>query len=317
MGCMKSVMFRAFLCGIAIVAFGSCSIQDMALRALADSLSGSSFSSGDGGSPFTSDGDPKLIASSLPAFMKTLELVAARVPDHEGLAVTTGSLFVMYASAFVKDPATRMDSVADKQAELQRAKKLFLRGRAYLLPVLERRYPGFQAALAAQEWDGCVGRCVKADVDLMYWTAASWIGAFSCDPFDFGIMVEVPRAERIMARARDLDPGYSGGSIWDFYISFYATAPASLGGDPTKVDLAYQKALEYSKGESPSPYLSYALAKAVPEGNRALFEELVGKALAFDPDARPASRLPILLTLEAAKYNMDRIDELFPPDEGE
>jgi predicted anti-sigma-YlaC factor YlaD len=151
----------------------------------------------------------------------------------------------------------------------------------------------------------------------MYWVAASHVGAFASDPFDFSLMVDVPLAEKIMARARDLDPAYSGGSIWDFYISFYSGMPESLGGNRSLIGGAYEKALEYAKGRSPSPYISYALAWALPEGDRALFVELLDKALAFDPALYPESRLAMTLALRTAKYYYDRIDELFPADGGE
>ena len=78
----------------------SCSINNMAMDMVADALTG------DGGTDvFTGDNDPKLVGDALPFAIKLYETLLASNPKHHGLLLTTGSMFIMYANAFVQGPA--------------------------------------------------------------------------------------------------------------------------------------------------------------------------------------------------------------------
>jgi predicted anti-sigma-YlaC factor YlaD len=111
-----------------------------------------------------------------------------------------------------------------------------------------------------------------------------------------------------MERAGELDPAFMNGAIYDFFISFHAGMPDTLGGDKTKVEYYYAKALEASKGAAPGPYVSYAMGVCVPAQDAARFKEELGKALAINPDNDPDSRLMVILTQRNARYYLDHID---------
>ena len=126
------------LLSIVAVFLTSCSINKLAVNMVAKTLS-----SGDS-TVFTGEEDPQLVADALPFAMKLYESLLEQTPENEELLLTTGSVFTMYANAFVQTPASMLpeSEYEQQQQMLKRAKKLYLRGRGYLLQALELRYPG-------------------------------------------------------------------------------------------------------------------------------------------------------------------------------
>jgi predicted anti-sigma-YlaC factor YlaD len=57
--------------------------------------------------------------------------------------------------------------------------------------------------------------------------------------------------------------------------------------------------------------VSYAENVAVPEQDAVLFREMLGKALAIDPDVAPARRLANLIAQRRAQWLLSRIEDLF------
>ncbi|MCP4146828.1 MAG: hypothetical protein GY757_03665, partial [bacterium] len=125
---------------VVLLTTASCSIKKMAMNQVAGALTGPGSST-----VFTGDNDPELVADALPFAIKMYESLLAAIPAHAGLQLQTGSLYVMYANAFIQTPAEMMGEGKEEEHEfmLARAKNLYLRGRDMLMDGLETRYPGF------------------------------------------------------------------------------------------------------------------------------------------------------------------------------
>lgn len=303
-----SFLPRIALIALALLSASACSVNTLAVRAVANALTS------EGGSEvFTGDEDPELVADALPFAIKMYESLLAEAPDHEGLILTTGSLFVMYANAFVQAPAEALprDSFAERKVQLKRAERLYLRGRDILAGGLERKHPGFGSAFRDGKPAAALDRMRKDDVPLLYWTAASALAAFSLNPFDVQLSVRVPEARALMARAYALDPDFGGGAIDDFYVSFYGSLPEGLGGNKALAREHFERAVRKTAGNSAGPFVSYAQAVSVPEQDYAGFRKLLERALAVDVDAIPANRLANTLAQRRARYLLDSAEELF------
>lgn len=305
------------------VVVSGCSINQLAVNALADTLAGGE---GGGASVFTTDDDPELVGDALPFALKLYETILAESPDHEGLLLATGSGFVSYANAFVATPASMLpfEEWERQEAMQARAKKLYLRGRAYLVRGLDVRYPGFEEALFADDKEAVLPyleQMEEADVPFLYWIGAGWVAAFSLDAFDLDLAFSVTRAESLMVRALELDPDYSDGAIHDFLLQYYASLPPSMGGDKEKAEYHYRNAVELADGRLAGPYVSYAEAIVIPQQDVDRFVALMEKALAVDPDAYPPSRLINVLTQRKARWYLENIEDFFlldmPVDEGD
>ncbi len=291
----------------ALLLLGSCSINQVAVRAMTKTLSSGNSSA------FTSDNDPELVAQALPFALKLYEVLITQDPKNENLLLTTGSLFIMYANAFVQQPADMLPDTEYKQQNEMRAnaKKLYLRGRDYVMRALALRHPGFSADLKGKALEDELSKMTKTDVPYLYWAAAGWAAAYAINPFDFALSITINQPIDMMHRALQLDSTYQDGAIHEFFISYYAAAPESLGGSLKKAKEEYQKTLALSKGRRPSVYVAYAQSIAVPEHDRAGFVDALHKALAIDPNADPNTRLETIVTQQKAQWLLDHVDNYF------
>jgi predicted anti-sigma-YlaC factor YlaD len=290
----------------------SVSCKTMALNIVGDALSGSG-----AGDVFTGDDDPELVGDALPFAIKMYEALLAANPKHQGLIVMTGSLYVMYANAFVQGPAEQlpMSQNLQRAAGKARAEKLYIRGAAILYDGLEKRYLGITETFFPQGNVGNIdaakqkqylARLKKDDVALIYWTAAATLSAFSLAPLnnvDLGL--RIPSLIALVQRAYELDPDFNGGSLDDFFVLVYGSLPDYMGGDKAKAESHYQLALKKSGGTSAGPYISYAQSIAVPAQDYETFKQCLEAALAIDVNEYPSKRLENILAQRKARYLLD------------
>lgn len=283
-------------------------MNKMAMNKAADLLSAPS-----GNNVFARDNDPELVGDALPFAIKMYESLLAAAPDHEGLRLRTGSLYIMYANAFLKTPADMMppEQLEQKEFTLGRAKNLYLRGRDILLAGLEKRNPAFRRQLKDRQYGPALAPFTKKDVPLLYWSAAGWVGAFGVDPFDLKLGVTLPQAAAVMERVSALDPGFSAGQVHNFYILYYGSLPDYMGGDPNKAREHFQLAMEASGGRDSSPLLSLATTVSTKEQKVDEFRALLKKVLEVDPDADPDNRLVNTLNQRKARWLLDHQDDFF------
>jgi predicted anti-sigma-YlaC factor YlaD len=228
--------------------------------------------------------------------------------------LTTGSLFVMYANAFIQGPA-EMLSIEDwreREASLDRAKQLYLRGNAILYRALDTKYKGFISAVAQEDTrEAILKKCKKEDVSLLYWAVAGGLAAFSLNVLDFDLSVHLPEWNAMILRAYELDPAYGGATLDEFLIIFFAAMPELLGGDKEKAKLHYQRALEKTGGNSAGAYVSYAQSICVPTQDYETFKDCLEKALAIDPDADISTRLITIISQRKASWLLDNAYNYF------
>jgi len=284
------------------------SINQLAVRAVGGVLSGAGEST-----VFTGDDDPELVASALPFTLKLYESLLDADPSNAPLALATGRTFVMYASAFVQGPADLLppEEVDRQAAERARAKKLALRGREYILRGLEMRRPGFRAALDGKGADAALALVKKDDADYLFWAGAAWLAAFSADPFDFSLIVTLPRAVGLLLMVEEWNQTYGKGSLQEILISFYGSAPKDLGGSEEKARAHFARALAISKGARAGPYIALASSVSVKKQDIAEFRDLLGRALAVDVNATPAARLENTTGQRKARWLLAHEEELF------
>jgi predicted anti-sigma-YlaC factor YlaD len=301
------LVFFSFI-AVMIAALNSCSINRLAIRAVSDALTG------EGGSDvFTGDEDPELVGEAIPFAIKLYETLLSSNPDHEGLILTTGSLFVMYANAFVQGPAQMRPSYEflERQGALERAKKLYLRGAGILSGGLEKKYPGIGGAYDAGTLEAYLAKMKKADVPLLYWLVGGTLSAYSLDPFDLDLGHKIPELTALINRAYELDPDFNKGAIDDFYVLFYSSVPEGMGGDKSRVDTHFRLALEKSKGLLAGPYVSYAQSVSIPAQDYDTFKKCLEAALAVNPGDDPSNRLVNILAQRKARYLLDNAPNYF------
>ncbi|MDR0511706.1 MAG: TRAP transporter TatT component family protein [Treponema sp.] len=304
---MKKVLFLCLLCFF-IPLLASC--RSIAINAISNALTGTG-----NADVFTSDPDPELVGAAIPFAIKMYETLLAQNPSHQGLLLTTGSLFVMYANAFVQQPAMLLDPIDyfhERRAAFDRAKALYLRGNSILSSAIEMRFPGFSGARADDgSLNAILSRMRQADVPLLFWTAASGFAALSIDLFDFDLAASIPAWSAMMSRAYELYPDFNSGAINEFFILFYASLPPHMGGDRALAETHFQRALERTGGSAAGPFVSYATAISVPDQDFYTFRDKLETALAIDVDAEPSIRLLNVLAQRRARSLLDHAYRYF------
>lgn len=286
----------------------ACSIEKLAMKKAAGMLAGPGSAD-----VFSSDNDPDFVAAALPFAIKLYETFLASLPRHDGLRLRTGSLYIMYANAFVETPAemTPRSRIEEKEYLLARAKNLYLRGRDMLFVSLERKNPAIRRQLKARQYREAMAPFGKPDAPLLYWTALGWLAAYAADPFDMTLGQTVPQTRAMIERIEALEPDYGHGALDSFYVGYYGSLPGYLGGDLDKARAHFAIAQERLAKTDTSPLMALATTVSVKDQNAAEFKDLLGRVLAFDPDSSPSTRLVNILNQRKARWLLAHIDDYF------
>jgi predicted anti-sigma-YlaC factor YlaD len=289
-------------------ALAGCSVRQLAVRSLAGALAGS-------GDVFAGDEDPELVGQALPFALKTMEALLAEDPENDRLLLATSRGFTQYAYAFVLLPAERLPDAEYERAEEQRARAvaLFLRARGYALRALANRHPGIGERLLADP-EGAVAALAREDLELAYWTGASWGAAISAGKDRPELLADLPAVRALLSRALALDEAWADGAVHEAFIALEAATPAALGGSPDSARAHFARAVELSRGRSATPYVSLAESVAVAAQDREEFTSLLEQALAVDLAAAPSLRLANTLAQRRARWLLSRADDLFLDD---
>lgn len=286
-----------------LVVTPGCAVRKMAINMIGNALANS-------GTTFSSDDDPELVKAALPFSLKLMESLLAETPKHRGLLFATSSAFTQYAYAFVREEADEMEPV-NLEASLEmkaRSKRLFLRARDYGLRGLETKMPGFGIALRADPVKA-VKLARRADVPLMYWTAASWGSAIGVSKNDMMLVADQPIVEALIDRALELDETFDQGAIHSFLITYEPLRQGAQGDPYDRARKHFDRAMALSGGFQAGPLVSLAESVSVAKQDRKEFQSLLERAggrcecqtgipagepgdaaagsLAFIPDRRP------------------------------
>ncbi len=282
----------------------ACSLKRVAVNQVGDALAGS-------GSVFAGEEDPELARAAVPFGLKTIEGLLAESPEHKGLLLAACSGFTQYAYAFVQQDADLIEAQdLTRATELRgRAKKLYLRARDYGLRGLEVAQPGFRDQFQ-RDPEGALARMGKAQVPLLYYTAAAWAAAFALDVADSQLSVDQTRIEKMMGRALALDEGWDEGAIPEF-LGTWEAGHFSAGGSLPKALQYFQRAQQFAVTPRASIFVAMAEGLAVPAQDRKTFETRLREALAVDTAKAPTRRLANLIAQRRAQWLLGRVDDLF------
>jgi len=295
------------LIALAMIALGTgCSIKRFAVNQVGNALAS-------GGSTFTSDDDPDLVADAIPFGLKMYESLLAESPRHEGLLLAAAQGFTEYSYAFVD---SRIDEAKEENldranAMRDRARRLYLRAWRYGMRGLEARHRGFGAALD-EDAATALARADKRDVPMLYWTAAARGLAISLSKDNPELIAELPLVEMLVQRVAQLDEGFENGAVPEFLITFEA-ARTDISAEEQRQLMRrhFERALELSHGKRAGTYVSYAENACLPAQNAAEFKSMLEKALAIDPDSDPEHRLANLVAQRRARWLLGHMGALF------
>jgi predicted anti-sigma-YlaC factor YlaD len=146
---------------------------------------------------------------------------------------------------------------------------------------------------------------------MLYWTAASWMGAFTTDKFDMKLATDIDKPVAMMKRVLQLNDTFGQGSAHEFFISYYGSLPPSMGGSDAKAREHFKRAVAISEGRKVAPYISLATSVSVANQDVKEYRSLLKKALAIDVDANPSNRLANIIGQRKARWLLRHVEDYF------
>ncbi len=294
----------------ALMASG-CSVQRFAANKIGDTLASA-------GTTYSGDEDPELIGAALPFSLKLMESVLASTPGHRALLAATAAGFTQYAYAFVQQEADviSLDDTERAWAAWNRARRMYLRARDYGLRGLDVAVPGFSTMLRTNA-AAAVEKAGAAEVDLLYWSAASWAAAIALAKDDPSLVAELPLVSALIDRALTVDEDWDRGAIHSFLVTYEMARPDAFGSFDDRIVSArkhFDRAVALSQGRAAGPYVSWAESVCIPQEDRACFEEMLQAALEINPDDDPPTRLANAIFQRRAAWLLAHVDRwILPP----
>ncbi len=291
-----------------------------------------------GAGAFMRDNDPVLVADALPFVLKMYEVLMERNPEDPELKLAAGKSFIMYANAFIQTPALMLpdDEWKEQEKMLERAKNMYLRGRSYVARGLEIKLDLSSSPLDTGAEDLLL-QTTSDHVPYLYWTAAAWLGAFSCNPFDMELGSGIDKPVAYLFEALKLNEEIENGGVHDLLITVWSSLPRAImdkaflstpdtagafsalyykshdvGPTPRERALFHlERAVALSGGKNPSPYLSYAAGFPVMDQDYQTFEDMLNRALSINPEDNPENELFIQIMKKKADWYLENREDFF------
>ena len=151
----------------------------------------------------------------------------------------------------------------------------------------------------------------KESAEKLYWAAAAYAGAIQSSNGSPEWVVQLPKIGKLLETGMLLDPEWNFGSFYTAMISYTLIRHDARDN---KMDIAksfFQKAVDVSKGQDLSPYISYAQNIAITEQDKNEFTNMLYKALNIDIYANPEVTLSNYINRKKANWLLDNIEEYF------
>ncbi|NNE06036.1 MAG: hypothetical protein HKO64_05870 [Xanthomonadales bacterium] len=242
--------------------------------------------------------DPQTVRDGAPAYLIMLDSFVQGSPTDQGMLRSAAELYAAYGTVFVEDQA--------------RARRLTLKSRNY----------GRQALCVSDEnscnaWDqpfGAFSQIVagldKDSVPSLFTAGLSWLAYIRAHSDDWSALAELPNAEALLLRARELDPSYKPSEL-SHYLAIMATLrPPALGGRFDEGQGYFERALELSGGNNLAIKVDYARYYARTLYERELHDRLLNEVLETDP-VHDGLTLFNTLAREEARALLDSGDDYF------
>jgi len=243
--------------------------------------------------------DLRVVREGMPAYLMLIDGMVEAVPNNARLLITAAQAYASFASAFVED------------ADTEYARTLYEKAKKYALRALQQR--GLQHPLSKpfDDFEQALNRLGKDDVPYMFWTATCWGNWIRLSLGSMAAVAELPRVEALMKRVLVLDEQFYFGGPHLFMGMWFASRPKIAGGDLTRAQYHFQKALEFSQGKFLMTQVYYADQYARKTFDRKLFVATLQNVLDAPVDKIPQLTLLNTVAHKRAKQLLEQVDAYF------
>jgi hypothetical protein len=243
--------------------------------------------------------DLRVVREGMPAYLLLIDGMIEAVPDNARLLITAAQSYASFASAFVEDTDTEY------------ARTLYQKAKKYALRALEQRGLKHPVSKPFDDFEDALNRLGKDDAPYMFWTATCWGSWIRLNLGSMAAMAELPRVEALMKRVLVLDEQFYFGGPHLFMGIWFASRPEIAGGDLTRAQHHFQKALEFSQGKFLMTQVYYADQYARKTFDRILFVTTLQSVLEAPVDKIPQLTLLNTVAHKRAKELLEQVDAYF------
>ena len=256
---------------------------------------------------YTPDFSKKLFLSNL----KNLENKANKNPFDASLLFNASKELTIFSYGYTMEDAARLkiSNYSASKSIYLKAHNDFVRSIDYINSSLDLEYPGYKTWIVEKNQKKLDFN--KVSVEKLYWAAGAYAGAIQSSNGDPKWIIQLPKIGQLLESGMKLDPEWNYGSFYTAMISYTLVRHDAKNN---KFDVAkefFERAVDISKGEDLSPYISYAVNIAVSEQDRNEFTNMLYKALNIDIYANPELTLSNYMNRKKANWLLDNLEEYF------
>ncbi len=245
--------------------------------------------------------DPDLVREAMPSYLLILDGLIDSNSDNPQLLAAGAQLYSAFGSGFFEDMNTPR-----AKAMGQKAKKYAFAAMALVNPSFKengkKSFAGFEpiAATITKEQQSYLGTLIMA-----------WAFYIETHMEDSDNYADLPKLDLLAHRFLELDETYGGGMPHQVMALLYSLVPESLGGQPEKAKMHFEKAIAISKGHDLGVYVSYAKRYARPKFDQEMHDKLLKYVLDTPADIEPSLTLMNTMAKADAKKLLDESAEYF------
>ena len=261
--------------------------------------------------------DDELIGDAMPGTIVQVEGVFAVVPDDETIGLVLVRAYAAYTFGWIEDEADLAEAAGDlEEADRvrDRARHLYERARNVAIHLLRLRDRGIDAAIA--EGPDALARWLEQHVQsresalLALWAGLTWGSAIGMSGGDPELVADLSITRTFVERAVAYDETLEHGAGLTFLAGLASATGEGIGGDPTRGQQIFERALLVTARRSFVVQLAYASTYCVTAGDRGLFVSLL-REIIDGGDPAPEARIGNRVARRRAIHLLRRVDDLF------
>ena len=243
--------------------------------------------------------DLKIVREAMPSYLLLMDGMVEGWPDNPKILLGAAQGYSSYASAFTSDE------------DRDHAAVLFARAKRYALKAVELRGLKDPAGCPFDEFEKRLDRFGKKDVPYLFWAAACWGSWINQNLDSMEAMAELPRVERMMRKALELDESFYFGGPHLFMGIWYASRPPVAGGDLVTAKEHFLKAVEIGNGRFLMARVLYAEHYAKRAFDKDLYVSILKQVVEAPADVPPELTLLNTVAKKKAVEMLEKADEFF------
>ena len=243
--------------------------------------------------------DLRVVREGMPAYLMLIDGMVEAVPNNARLLITAAQAYASFASAFIEE------------GDAEYARALYVKAKTYALRALALRGLKNPVSKPFEVFEEALNRLDEDDVPYMFWTATCWGSWIRLSLGSMAAVAELPRVEALMKRVLVLDEEFYFGGPHLFMGIWFASRPKIAGGDLTRAQHHFQKALAFSRGKFLMTQVYYADQYARKTFDRKLFVATLQNVLETPVDTIPQLTLLNTVAHNKAKEMLEQVDTYF------